>query len=121
MDFVANVSDCMLILAVGIMLALIVHWQVDIFTSGGDMSDSGMTVAAEMNGQGGNEYVNESEAQSFTEDQLQSVDPSEATSGEGMEELGTVYYDAETGTYYVVENNTASSDTSGDTSSQTGD
>ena len=37
----------MLILAVGIMLALIVHWNVDISTSGGTMSDSGTTYAAD--------------------------------------------------------------------------
>ena len=47
MNYISNLSDAMLILAVGIMLALIVHWNVDISTSGGTMSDSGTTYAAD--------------------------------------------------------------------------
>ena len=42
MQYLSNLSDAMLVLAVGMMLALIVHWNVDISTSGGVMSDSGV-------------------------------------------------------------------------------
>lgn len=35
MNYLSNLSDVMLILAVGIMLALVVHWNVDITASGG--------------------------------------------------------------------------------------
>ena len=75
MNYLSNLSDAMLVLAVGIMLALIVHWNVDISTSGGTMSDSGQSYAAD--GEGGNS---------------------------AMEKLGEVYYDAATGQYYIVEN-----------------
>ena len=34
MNYVSNLSDAMLVLAVGMMLALIVHWNVDISTGG---------------------------------------------------------------------------------------
>ena len=34
MNYVSNLSDAMLVLAVGMVLALIVHWNVDISTGG---------------------------------------------------------------------------------------
>ena len=40
MNYVSNLSDAMLVLAVGMMLALIVHWNVDISTGG---RSSGLT------------------------------------------------------------------------------
>ena len=51
MNYVSNLSDAMLVLAVGMMLALIVHWNVDISTGGRSSENVGETVAAE--GQGG--------------------------------------------------------------------
>ena len=67
MNYVSNLSDAMLVLAVGMMLALIVHWNVDISTGGRSSENVGET-------------------------------------DEGMEKLGEVYYDAETGKYYIIEN-----------------
>ena len=58
-------SDAMLILAVGIMLALIIHWNVDVSTSGGEMSDSGMTLQQQSDGQGGDSAVSKDNAVSF--------------------------------------------------------
>ncbi len=68
----------MLILAVGIMLALILHWNVEIETQ--QQSDQTQ----------GKESV------SFSEEDLQSMDemPDDA------QKMGNVYYDSKTGKYY---------------------
>ena len=55
MNYVSNLSDAMLVLAVGMMLALIVHWNVDISTGGRSSENVGETVAAE--GQGGQSAI----------------------------------------------------------------
>ena len=88
MNYVSNLSDAMLVLAVGMMLALIVHWNVDISTGGRSSENVGETVAAE--GQGGQSAIDRDDALSFTPEEL--------------EKLGEVYYDAETGKYYIIEN-----------------
>ena len=44
MNYVSNLSDAMLVLAVGMMLALIVHWNVDISTGGRCSENVGETV-----------------------------------------------------------------------------
>ena len=77
MNYISNLSDVMLILAVGIMLALILHWNVEIK----------------------NEQVEDTkakEAVSFSDDDLQGTEqmPDDA------EKMGNVYYDAATGKYY---------------------
>lgn len=103
MNYLSNLSDVMLVLAVGIMLALIVHWNVDISTSGGTMSDTGMSYTAE--GEGGAASIDTEDALTFTEDELEQMDSQQTIQpgGEGMEKLGEVYYDAATGQYYIVE------------------
>ena len=79
MNYLANLSDVMLILAVGIMLALILHWNVEIETT---------------------DVENQAEdAVTFSEDDLKSQE----NLPENMEKKGDVYYDAESGTYYIVE------------------
>ena len=101
MQFLSNLSDAMLVLAVGMMLALIVHWNVDISTSGGVMSDSGVSYAAE--GEGGSASIDRDSAIRFSEDELEQMDTDTLEDGgEGMEKLGEVYYDAATGQYYIV-------------------
>lgn len=101
MQFLSNLSDAMLVLAVGMMLALIVHWNVDISTSGGVMSDSGISYAAE--GEGGFAQIDKDDAIRFSEDELAQMDTDTLEDGgEGMEKLGEVYYDAATGQYYIV-------------------
>ncbi len=103
MNYTGNMSDAMLILAVGIMLALIIHWNVDVSTTGGDMSDSGRTLQEQSDGQGGESPVNKDKAISFDGEDLHEVDESrDMSDGGGMDKLGEVYYDEGTGKYYVV-------------------
>ena len=104
MNYLSNLSDAMLVLAVGIMLALIVHWNVDISTSGGTMSDSGQSYAAD--GEGGNSAIDRDSAVNFSQDELDNMQSQDElnSSDTGMEKLGEVYYDAATGQYYIVEN-----------------
>lgn len=103
LSYTGNMSDAMLILAVGIMLALIIHWNVDVSTSGGDMSDSGMTLQQQSDGQGGDSAVSKDNAVSFDGEDLEEVDNNQDLSnGGGMDKLGEVYYDEGTGKYYVV-------------------
>ena len=80
MNFVSNLSDVMLILAVGIMLALIIHWEVPI-----NQTDPAADTGVE-------------DTVSFSDDDLESMDeiPDE------MEKMGNVYYDPTTGKYYIV-------------------
>lgn len=103
MNYLSNLSDAMLVLAVGMMLALIVHWNVDISTSGGVMSDSGQSYAAE--GEGGTAAVSREDALSFSQEELAQMETEnpEEKDGQGMEKLGEVYFDAETGKYYIIE------------------
>ena len=104
MNYLSNLSDAMLVLAVGIMLALIVHWNVDISTSGGTMSDSGQSYAAD--GEGGNSAIDRDSAVNFSQDELDNMQSQDKldSSDTGMAKLGEVYYDAATGQYYIVEN-----------------
>jgi len=89
MDSVANLADAMLVLAVGIMLALIINWNVDI-----SPSSSGGTQAAA-------EPIPFSSA-----DLTETPEGAEAIEGGDLTKLGTVYYDEKTGTYYIVQNKT---------------
>ena len=81
MNYISNLSDVMLILAVGIMLALILHWKVPVGTEN-----------AQAKGADNQDSVN------FTDDDL----AEEKEMPEDAEQVGNVYYDSETGTYYIV-------------------
>ena len=97
LSYAANLSDAMLILAVGIMLALIIHWNVDVSTTGGDMSSHGMSLSA------GQEEIDKDKAVEFTERDMEEKEREEnLDEGAGMSRLGEVYYDAKTGKYFVV-------------------
>ena len=72
MNYVSNLSDAMLVLAVGMMLALIVHWNVDISTGGRSSENVGETVAAE--GQGGQSAIDRDDTLSFTPEELEQMD-----------------------------------------------
>ena len=103
MEYTGNMSDAMLILAVGIMLALIIHWNVDVSTTGGDMSNQGITLQQQSDGQGGDSAIDTDNAVSFDGSALQELDNSQDMSnGGGMDKLGEVYYDPQTDKYYVV-------------------
>lgn len=84
MNYVSNLSDVMLILAVGIMLALILRGEVEVRTAADNSSDTGTESAIE-----------------FSENDLQNLDDVP----EDMEHMGEVFYDAETGKYYIIQNN----------------
>lgn len=89
LEFVANLADAMLILAVGIMLALVINWNVDLGTADAAVSSS----------------VDTKDAVSFEQDDVSMVDQdAESVSGGDLHELGTVYYDKATGKYYIIEN-----------------
>lgn len=83
MDGVGNMADAMLILAVGIMLALIMNWNVDI---------SSMSKPVEVD-----------QAQEVSDmENLDNSDVSEAASSSGLSELGKVYKDPKTGKMYMI-------------------
>lgn len=84
MATVSNLVDAMLVLAVGIMLALIVSWNLNI---------------AE-NGQINDNAKKEDAITDFNEEEM---DDSELTNDQ-LQKEGTVYYDAETDKYYVITN-----------------
>ena len=89
MDGVANLADVMIVLAVGIMLALIINWNVDI----GAIAHI-------------NEDIQNAEVENAIEidsDSIEEVDQdTELIDSEGMDKLGSVYYDEETGKYYII-------------------
>lgn len=98
MNYISNLSDIMLVLAVGIMLALVVRWNVDISPSGsgtvgGGPSDTQGPVAVD---------PNEADA-TFTEEELEQMRGEAEQNGGGLEKRGVLYYDAATGTYYIME------------------
>lgn len=83
MATVANLVDAMLVLAVGIMLALIVSWNLNI-SEKGQVTDNASK---------------EDAISDFTEDE---VDSTNDKPSENLEKQGTVYYDPETDKYYVI-------------------
>lgn len=83
MAAVANLVDAMLVLAVGIMLALIVSWNLNV-------SENGQV----------SENVSKDDAlSSFDQND---VDNTEEASSEDLERQGTVYYDPKTDKYYII-------------------
>ena len=87
MGGLANLADAMLVLAVGIMLALVMNWHISI--SGGYTTE-----------------VEQGNMQEVDASQLQSAEEA-GQSGESSnyEEKGTVYVDKKTGKMYLVESN----------------
>lgn len=83
---VSNLSDAMLVLAVGFMLALITNWNIEV-SSTGQLTEVRQDALTEVG-----------DYDSLDEDDV-------ITSEEGMvglEEKGTVYMDPETGKIYVI-------------------
>lgn len=78
----ANLADAMLVLAVGIMLALIINWKIDV-GSVSQISQDNMTEVSDY-------------------DDISDDDLSEALGTDGLQEKGVVYMDPETGKMYVV-------------------
>ena len=102
MNYLSNLSDVMLILAVGIMLALVVHWNVDITASGGQAQGN--------TGENGSVLVDKDHAVTMTDEELARLQEQNGVTGggESLEKRGEVYYDAETGTHYIVRDSRSS-------------
>ena len=86
MDGVANLADVMIVLAVGIMLALIINWNVDVGATA-YLDETPETESALL--------VEESSMERVT-------DITEDVKSDEMEKLGSVYFDESTGKYYVI-------------------
>ena len=87
MDGVANLVDVMFVLVVGFMLALIINWNLDV----GAIAH----LAPE-------EQVEE-KALKFDGDSLEELDSESSNiDSDALEKLGSVYFDEETGKYYVI-------------------
>ncbi len=71
----SNITDAMLVLAVGIMLALVINWGVELNT----LVD-----------------VDELEANDLKEEEVQEVEQNQS-----LQEKGIVYQDPNTGKYYI--------------------
>lgn len=82
MNFVSNLSDVMLILAVGIMLALVIHWNVELKNGSTDETQNAKNSAV-----------------IFSEDDLENLEELP----EDIEQIGNVYYDPTTGNYYIIQ------------------
>ena len=83
---VSNLADVMLVLAVGIMLALVINWKINVGSKDVTKVDSSQM-----------KEVNESELGSATESEEDFEENS------NLEERGTVYVDRESGKMYMVE------------------
>ena len=95
MESIANMADVMFVLSVGLMLALVMHWNVDIGVVS-SLSGSAQGVEDERNAGGDNALRIEGDNIEDISGEAEQID-----SG-GMEKLGTVYFDEKTGNYYII-------------------
>lgn len=84
-DYLGNLSDVMLVLAVGMMLALVVAWNVDLVGIGESLTEAGIEGEVEL------------ERQVEGISSMEEMDPADY----GLTEYGTVYTDGE-GRLYVI-------------------
>ena len=82
MDGLGNLADAMLVLAVGIMLALVLNWKLDLTAVSAAPEEAEEPIA-------------------IPEDDMRSADGSELDS-EALQRVGALYYDETTGTYYAI-------------------
>ena len=81
MSGLANLADAMLVLAVGIMIAVVMGWKLDLKTLDG-----------------------KAKIESISSEEIEVVDPEALDADQNaLEELGTLLYDKESGTYYILE------------------
>lgn len=91
MNYISNLADAMLVVAVGLMLALVVAWDIDIVNT---VPDSSYVEAGDV------EELNENtETLNPTN---QDIDGAVSIEDYGLTEYGTVYVD-ENGQLYVIE------------------
>ena len=81
MDGLGNLADAMLVLAVGIMLALVLNWKLDLtaVTAEPEATEAPIEIS---------------------EDDMQST--SQELDAEALQRVGALYYDEATGTYYAI-------------------
>ena len=89
MDGVANLADVMIVLAVGIMLALIINWNLDV-------SAIARTKVDAQNPDTENAMVLDSDSIEEVDEETEQID------SEGMEKLGSVFFDEASGKYYII-------------------
>ena len=89
MDNISNMSDAMLVLAVGIMLALVINWKIDIVKDVNE-KQTGETVAEDQLQE--YEFEDSKEVTSVTAEDIES----------NYVKSGTVYTDTVTGKTYVI-------------------
>ena len=81
MDGLGNLADAMLVLAVGIMLALVLNWKLDLtaVTAEPEATEAPIEIS---------------------EDDMQST--SQELDADALQKVGALYYDEATGTYYAI-------------------
>ena len=89
MNHISNMSDAMLVLAVGIMLALVINWKIDIKTQSDTNPESDIVDEEDLEEY---EFENGKEVSDVTADDVES----------NYKKSGTVYTDTATGKTYVV-------------------
>ena len=81
MDGLGNLADAMLVLAVGIMLALVLNWKLDLTAVSAEPEATEAPIE-------------------ISEDDMQST--SEELDADALQKVGALYYDETTGTYYAI-------------------
>ena len=81
MDGLGNLADAMLVLAVGILLALVLNWKLDLtaVTAEPEATEAPIEIS---------------------EDDMQST--SQELDADALQKVGALYYDETTGTYYAI-------------------
>ena len=82
MQSVANMADCMLVLACGLMLALVMYWKLDVSPAMQEVVED--TDLAEISSS------------------IEDMETTMNSEGSGYEELGMVYRDPKTGKMYMM-------------------
>ena len=97
--YLTNLVDCMLVLALGLMLALVVAWNAEV---------PNMTQV-------------EQTSQMYEVDDIDTLTDPESLGGSGYVDMGSVYQDPKTGKMYLIESGSSgSSSDSSDSSSGSG-
>lgn len=81
MEGVGNMADAMLVFACGLLLALILSWNVSVDSSG---------------------VINKSGSATYQVEGMDGIATQEIDANTPLEEMGTVYRDPQTGKYYVM-------------------
>lgn len=106
MNYIGNMSDAMLVLAVGIMLALVMAWKVDITSVSTAKTEKEQTESTQDESAKEEQQVELGEIEELpetTESLENSADAEDKTAEDyGLEKYGTVYQDSD-GNFYVIE------------------